>query len=263
MLFPGDVKIGPPTNLLSLTEAYKLFQMTEVTFCHCKKSCNTVQCRCYEKSRQCSSRCHKIDTVNCKNKSHETNRIEDYELTANTLSVSSAMSAFGGEIELSDGNFVKFLNTCAIDAWIVILKAVMKNNPHVFLQQDQLSENLRLVIEKIKGNNFLSVKWLIAKLTEKPVENDYVDFYGNQYSLFIKSFLEELFIRRIEWQCSNVTCPERKGFVETSDTINLTSISRLGCSVSKNDFVLNVEDWFNKIYISECGKPLTVGCSSE
>ena len=43
------------------------------------------------------------------------------------------MPAFGGEIELSDGNVVKFLNTCVIDIWIVILKAVMKNNPHVFL----------------------------------------------------------------------------------------------------------------------------------
>ena len=145
MPFPGDVKIGPPANLLSLSKAYKLFQMTEVTFCHCKKSCNIAQCRCYEKSRQCSSRCHKIDTVNCKNKSHKTNRIEDNELTANTLSVSSAMSAFGGEIELSNGNFVKFLNICAFDRWIVILKAVMKNNPHVFLQQDQLKLQLELL----------------------------------------------------------------------------------------------------------------------
>ena len=139
----------------------------------------------------------------------------------------------------------------------------MKNNPHVFLQQGQLSENLRLVIEKINENNFLSIKWLLAELKEKPVENGYVNFYGNEYSLFIKPFLEELFTRRIEWQCSNVTCPERKGFVETNDTINLTSIIRLGCSVSKNDFVLNVLDWFNKTYLSECGKPLTVGCSSE
>ena len=145
MPFPGDVKIGPPTNLLSLTKAYRLFQMTEVTFCHCKKSCNTAQCRCYEKSRQCSSRCHEIDTVNCKNKSHKINRIEDNELTVNTLSVSSAMSAFGGEIELSNGNFVKFLNICAFDRWIVILKAVMKNNPHVFLQQDQLKLQLELL----------------------------------------------------------------------------------------------------------------------
>ena len=118
-------------------------------------------------------------------------------------------------------------------------------------------------MEKIKENKFLSRKWLIAGLTEKPVENDYVNFYGNEYFLFIKPFLEELFTRRIEWQCGNVTCPERKGFLETNDTINLTSISRLGCSVSKNDFVLNVRDWFSKTYISECGKPLTVGCSSE
>ena len=136
MPVPGDVKIGSPTNILSLTDVYKLFQMTEVTFCHCKKSCNTAQCRCYKKSRQCSSRCHEIDTVNCKNKNHERNGIEDYELSSNTLSVSRAIPAFGGEIELSDGNFVKFLNICAIDTWIVILKAVMKNNPHVFLQQD-------------------------------------------------------------------------------------------------------------------------------
>ena len=116
------------------------------------------------------------------------------------------ISAFGGEIELSDGNFVKFLNTCAIDTWIVILKAVTKNNPHVFLQQDQLSKNLRFVIEKIRENNFLSIKPLIAELTEKTVENGYVNFYGNEYFLFIKPLLEELFTRRIEWQCSNVAC---------------------------------------------------------
>ena len=40
MLFPGDVKIRPPRNILNLTDVYKLFQMTEVIFCHCKKSCN-------------------------------------------------------------------------------------------------------------------------------------------------------------------------------------------------------------------------------
>ena len=48
-------------------------------------------------------------------------------MTANTLSVSLAMPAFGGEIEPSDGNFVKIFNAFAIDIWIVILKAVMKN----------------------------------------------------------------------------------------------------------------------------------------
>ena len=148
MPFPGDVKIGPPTNVLSLTDANKLFQMTEVTFCHLLH-CNTAQCRCYRKIRQCSSGCHKIDTVNCKNKSQEANGFEDDELTANTLSVSSVMPAYGGEIELSDGNFVKLLDNCTIDTWIVILKAVMKNNPLVFLQQDQLSENLHFVIEKM------------------------------------------------------------------------------------------------------------------
>ena len=86
-------------------------------------------------------------------------------MTANALSVSLAMPAFGGEIEPPDGNFVKIFNAFAIDTWIVILKAVMKNNPHVFWQQDQLSKNLRLVIEKIKENRFLSIKWLTAKLT--------------------------------------------------------------------------------------------------
>ena len=35
--FPGDVKTGPPTNILSFTDAYQLFQMTKVIFCHCKK----------------------------------------------------------------------------------------------------------------------------------------------------------------------------------------------------------------------------------
>ena len=30
MLFPGDVKIRPPTNILNLTDVYKLFQMTDV-----------------------------------------------------------------------------------------------------------------------------------------------------------------------------------------------------------------------------------------
>ena len=64
------------------------------------------------KKRQCFSRCHKIDTFNCKNKSPETNGIEDYEVTGNVLSVSPAMPAFGVEIKLSDGNVVKFLNTC-------------------------------------------------------------------------------------------------------------------------------------------------------
>ena len=30
MLFPGDVKIRPPTDILNLTDVYKLFQMTDV-----------------------------------------------------------------------------------------------------------------------------------------------------------------------------------------------------------------------------------------
>lgn len=49
-------------------------------------------------------------------------------------------------------------------------------NPHLFLQQDQFTKNLRLVIEKIKENDFLSIKWLIGELTVKPVENGYVNF---------------------------------------------------------------------------------------
>lgn len=30
MLFPGDVKIRPPANILNLTDVYKLLQMTDV-----------------------------------------------------------------------------------------------------------------------------------------------------------------------------------------------------------------------------------------
>ena len=71
MPFPGNVKIGPPTKKLSLSEAYKLFQMTEVTFCHCKKACSTKQCRCYVKGQRCSSRCYKTNTKNCNNNSEE------------------------------------------------------------------------------------------------------------------------------------------------------------------------------------------------
>ena len=41
--FPGNVKISPPTKVLSLTDSYKLFQIIEVALCHCKKSCNTAQ----------------------------------------------------------------------------------------------------------------------------------------------------------------------------------------------------------------------------
>ena len=86
-------------------------------------------------------------------------------------------------------------------------------NPHLFLQQDQFTKNLRLAIEKIKENDFLSIKWLIGELTVKPVENGYVNFDGNEYSLFIKPVLEELFTRQIDWQCSNVSFPKRDGLL--------------------------------------------------
>ena len=74
-----------------------------------------------QEKQKFSSRSHKIDTFNCEDKSHEINGIEDYQLTANTLSVRPAMPTFGAWIELSR-------------------EGVMKNNPHVFLKQDQLSE---------------------------------------------------------------------------------------------------------------------------
>ena len=44
MPFPGIIKAGPPTREIVLSEAYKMSQVSEVVFCHCKTTCNTKSC---------------------------------------------------------------------------------------------------------------------------------------------------------------------------------------------------------------------------
>ena len=135
MLCPAFIKTGPPNVQLSLSKAYKLFQMSEVTFCHCKKSCNARQCRCYAASTICTSRCHKYNMAHCRNyrgKSHNIKGVNDSRQIISDRDL--ILPVFGGDVMIN-GNLYRFFNTCVVDTWIADIFATLMKDAPPFLRQ--------------------------------------------------------------------------------------------------------------------------------
>ena len=135
MPYTAVIKTGPPNVQLSPSEAYKLFQMSEATFCHCKKSCNTTQCRCYAASNLCTSHCHKCNTTHCRKYRGKSQNIKGVDDSCQITSDHDLiLPVFGVDIMINE-NLYRFFNTCAVDTWIAIFATLMRDSPPFFLRQ--------------------------------------------------------------------------------------------------------------------------------
>ena len=248
MPFPGIIKAGPPTRQISLSEAYKMSQALEVVFCHCKTTCNTKSCRCYSTSKLCSSRCHKHNTRQCSNYRPSPKKSDEAQLEQKY-----SFPVFGGGVNIN-GSELKLLNTCAVYTWISIFNVILTEN-ELFLEKQSIyfEEHFKNLLQIIKRKDFSFAKWAIAEKNNIAQSSNIINFYGNEFTLVIRPFLQNIFTRHVLSKCSSEFCPVPE------DAAKLTSIPTLNFSdlenVTESDFINDVRRWFQVEDITNCMRP--------
>ena len=232
MPYPAVIKTGAPNVQLSLSEAYKLFQISEVTFCHCKKSCNTRQCRCYAISTICTSRCHKYNTAHCRNyrgKSHNIQGVDDSHQIISDHDL--ILPVFGGDIMIN-GNLYRFFNTCAVDTWIDIFATLMKDAPSFSLCHVTLPSEFKDLLETVQKGEIEKAKWLVAEQNNITIDKRAINFYANERTLIIQPFFQESLTRQVLPKCISPICrnPEDSTAIslppDFSELMEVTKISK-------------------------------------
>ena len=252
-LFPGDVQCEPPHLKISLREASRKYSSTSI-FCHCKKSCSNSQCKCYNSSIKCSSRCHKTGTKHCKNKFSNENIVNQLPDCSYQSSSSSLLPTphYGGS-RVQDGIMYSFFNTCAIDTWLTVLKCIQIGFSSVFNDIEN-PQTLQHLLNLVCINAFCEAKFMIANFHNIPAKENQFDFYGNEFTLILAPFINHLLRYTCASHCSNPLCPVKN----KTDSSQSTSIPVLRFEDSSNlispaEFVFQLSNWFVESSETVCG----------
>ena len=241
--YPGELHTGPPTKEITLSEAVRLFLKADVKVCHCKKSCNTKNCKCFSAKVLCTSRCHKYNTANCKNfkcKSSVNNQRTNLPILQ--------LPVFGGTLFINDC-FIRFYNTCAVDTWLTILYFFISS-----VNEKIISKLDSSLVSALKKGDFEKGKWIVAEKNKIHPINNVVNFYGNEYELIIKPFLAESFGRQYFSRCLCPVCPdpEYSSYIDMNPNFSDVATDVI---LTKESFREQMNQWFELRGSSPCKRP--------
>ncbi|XP_057295049.1 KRAB-A domain-containing protein 2-like isoform X1 [Hydractinia symbiolongicarpus] len=133
-LYPQPVRCKyPSVDEISLSEAVRKINKFPTVFCRCRKGqCKNKQCKCFLASLDCTSRCHQGDYSTCVNRGMHNDNIseENQILHSDGSKLRQLLPNFGGSIKY-ENETITFHNTCALDTWMAVLKAVIVTRPSI------------------------------------------------------------------------------------------------------------------------------------
>ena len=243
MLYPGIVDIDNEDQEITLREAARCQSVTksDVMFCGCKKGCRSKSCLCRKGGSLCNSRCHKGQS--CFNVTEG----------CNEAVVALKYPAFGGKLT-SDGQTFNFANTCPVDNWLCLFRAVFLNYPTQFnaiigLFQECMPD-MCVVMQGIKNATYENAKMSLAKLNKLVSTNRTYNFYGTETNRFL-TFLKTVFVYKSRSTCSSEYCTT--GNIELVQT-DIPSIDA-SCTMEV-EFHNTIKDWFFSSWKSDCSRTL-------
>ena len=176
--YPGDVELeeNVVNNYISLRTAAKLYakRKDDIFICKCKKGCVNSRCPCKRVNAVCTSRCHK--GFPCPNK-HEVAEKVDHQIK---------FPPYGGALVQGDIT-LKFLNTCPIDDWLVMLRAIFIRFPDIYeslMIECAEKDNILQVFQLIKSESFMLAKLEMSILNRLKLNENCYDFFGTEKNVF-------------------------------------------------------------------------------
>ena len=240
--YPGQISVDD-SKIITLREAARMFTVhkSDITFGKCKVGCKTKKCPCKKKGVKCMSRCHKGHTCsNCET---------GYQSSQNKTLV---LPSWGGKYKANDVS-VCFSNTCTVDNWLVLVKIISFLYPSDFktILDDYFSKNSDFVavLGLIQKSYYDAAKYRLAKLNDLSLRHNSIDFYGDEYNLFVKHMT--LFTEHnLSSKRSSKYCPlrERNEIVNSIPATNATD---------QTGFIDDITKWLFGSWTSKCKLPLS------
>ena len=194
MPYPGSIKCGDPSVKNSSAAIIRKFVSAKRIFCHCKEACTALACRCKKAFIKCSSQCHGIFSNDCRNRALCTINKSDGYLVKEQEKIAFPM--FGAKIICNDHMYI-LQNTCPVDTWLFVFKTL----PPILKMQNgtiQLQHLLHL-IEKCHSN---AARLQVAIDQKIPFGKENIDFFGSEFDLMRKPYLEELYEHEVSSSCN-------------------------------------------------------------
>lgn len=241
--YPGVPPIDGSGKEISLREAARLnsSHKMHIIICKCKSGCVNKNCRCKAQRSECSTRCHAGRA--CLN-----------SVSGLTVCIHENYPSYGGLFR-ANGMEVRFRNTCPVDCWLAILKALHLAKPALVDQMvKSLSARLPLMagtITDIKGGCYVEAKYKLAQLNGLLIDkNNTFDFFGDENSRILK-FLHPVVQYTERSICSSTFCPAKEIYrscdVPLSIPMHVKSVA---------EFVSSVGDWLYKTQYTLCLRDL-------
>ena len=262
MPFPSDIKCGNPSIKISLSEAAKKAVSSTHVFCHCKGDCNTLSCRCRRASIICSSRCHKASSEKCKNK--KSSIVSDAIKNPNNSKYKEMQKinigkvpSFGGRI-IFDERLYQFQNTCAIDTWFVIFKVLLP-----VLRNQENTEQLQHLLQLIEKGHFNEAKLQVALDCNISLTSGVIDFFGNEFNLIIKPYLQKFYQHEVNSSCENPYCLNKDILIECTSCQSLSIIDPGDNWIVPRKITHAINEWFEGQSITTCGQKVNASAPKE
>lgn len=231
--YPGSVDTGPKDVRISIREAARQILNPQVTSCSCVSlPCNKIQCKCYASGVACSSRCHKANNNNCKNRAPKEH------------SIIPSLPEFGGSYHV-DAQTYHFLNTCPVDTWLAILRSFQECGSLA-----NLPGSINNVYDLVRQEDYNKAKFQVGCDLKLFADNRRANFFGNEYDLFVRPYLTELLESQQKTICSNQLCPKKEFALTTNSGPQINFEESL-------DFSQQINNWFKMEHFSICSQQTT------
>lgn len=110
---------------------------------------------------------------------------------------------FGGSIKYN-GKTVTFQNTCPVDTWFAVFKALLlKNTSLICTIKDETLKRLLLFLEKGAYN---AAKLQVALLNKVTPKNNVLNFFGAEYEVVLKSLVAPFMVHKDRSSCDSPHC---------------------------------------------------------
>ena len=157
-----------------------------------------------------------------------------------------SLPRFGGFVTVEAQRYT-FTNTCSIDTWLAILKAVQLTDQFPSLKPKKLNTLYDLVCQSDYNNS----KFYIA-VDSRLLVNNKADFYGNECDMFLRPYLQEMFCHYQTSSCTNPKCPSRESLLSSRSFPDVNFNVDDGISAQ-------VKGWFDSETNCICRQPLPTG----
>ena len=248
MPYPGSVKCGDPSVKISLAAVARKVVLAKRIFCHCKGTCTTLACRCKKASIKCSSQCHGVFANDCKNRTSCT--ITKSNGFFVKVQEQSTFPMFGGEIICSDKMY-NLQNTCPVDSWLFIFKTLL---PILKTQND--TTQLQHLLHLIEKSHFNAAKLEVAIDQKITFGRENIDFFGSEFDLMVKLYLEELYKHDVSSSCNSPYCTNKKFLKESENCPSLSIINPITNTASPKSVSEMINEWFEEESVTRCGQKL-------